>query len=160
MKRFLVFLIALSVLLALGACREESDEGYVFYYLHNGDVTIRPPADSSLVPEIRDTASTNPEIAYLLRLYLEGPVTENLVSPFPDGTILISVSQEGSTLSMVLSEEYSTLSDIHLTLAGACLSSTCFALSDAEEVAVESGEKTYIYTRDSFTLTDDSASGA
>ena len=157
MKNIAAILLALSILLCCWGCRQEPEQSYGFCYLQGQRASDSQPASTVLAVEYRETASDNPGISYLLRLYLEGPVTEGLESPFPAGTALLSARRYADAITIHLSEQFSALKDIHLTLAAACLSETCFRLCNTEEITIISGEETYTYLRSSFTLTDASA---
>jgi hypothetical protein len=81
-------------------------------------------------------------------------VEESYQSPFPDGTRLIRIRQDGNLLIMELTTHFSALENIQLTLAGACLTATCYELTGAESVRVLCGEEIYQFNRSDYTFLD------
>lgn len=159
MKR-LICMILIAVLLAVfPGCSEADGDSVSFYYLRTE--LSYGTEDGVIAPEARAVSGSHEDLTYLLRLYLEGPLTDMMTSPFPVGTQLISVELKEGTLLLELSGEFAALEGIDLTMAGACLASTCFALTDTEAVQITAGtseDKTSItLSRNSLTLLDDSA---
>lgn len=110
--------------------------------------------------ETREAPGKEEDIQYLLTLYLEGPLDDSLVSPFPKGTALESVTFSDQTIYVTLSEVYAGLDGMEHTVASACLARTCFDLTNVQTVVIkcnsrEFGNKSITLTRDSLVLTDD-----
>lgn len=153
MKRLALIPVIL-LLLSLCACsvREETTD---FYYLRSKFVS--GAADGVIAPEPR-AISGDRERNYCLRLYLEGPASEQYLSPFPKGLRLLSTKLEEDLLQVYLSPELSALKDMDLTLACACLAQTCFDLYDVQRVQIFSGDAedalAVTLDRASFTLSD------
>ena len=81
----------------------------------------------------------------LFNALLAGPKEEDLSSPFPAGVSLRRATLEDEVLRLDLSEQYSALSGIDLTLANYCLALTLCQLQgvDAVHVTVEGTELPY-----------------
>lgn len=148
MRKLLVILLA-----ALLLCGCAADKGIHFYYLRTE--YEYGTADGVIASETREITGYDDDLNYLFRLYLEGPLNDSLTSPFPRGTYLLNTLLTGDTLTLVLSVEYSALEDLEQTLANACLASTGFQLTEAEQIIILSGKETYTLDRSSITLFDD-----
>lgn len=161
MKRLFSLALALCLVVGLCACGSNLMEPVTFYYVRQADHITYGAADGYISPEEREAAGHIGDLSYLLSLYLVGPLDETLVSPFPEGTRLENLVLHQDTVVVVLSEEFSRLSGVELSVACACVSATCFSLTDATEITVISPETemhdgvSITLTRDSITLIDD-----
>ena len=68
--------------------------------------------------------------------YLSGPKTKDLVSPFPAGTELISISVEQQTVHIVLNDSFAELTGIELSIACACISLTAKEMTGCANVEI------------------------
>lgn len=154
MKQFFALLIAACTLLTLSGCSGQ-EESVFFYYVRSE--FLPGAADGVIAAEPREVTGER-GFNYTLRLYLEGPVSDQYVSPFPSGLRLLSTKQEQDVAQVFLSEEFSALEDIDLTVACVCLANTCFALADVQQVQIitSSPEEDQVITldKDSFALQD------
>lgn len=155
MKRFFIAIFVVCLSVSLCACAYESEESYSFYYLRSEETIDYGSVHGLIAPVEREIAGQNAGVNYVLRLYLEGPLSEEFVSPFPAGTYLRTTYWEDNILTIVLSEEFSTLTNIQATLAGACLCATCHELTGAEQIQIVSGDQSYIYSISDFLYVDD-----
>ena len=154
MKRILILFLILCPLLSFTACTQPAENTCTFYYLRPQENIQYGQADALVAPVTREIA--NEELEYLLQLYLDGPQDEHYVSPIPNGTMLLGILWEEDILVLELSAEFSNLDGIRLTLAGACLTATCHALTETQAIQVRSGEQTYDFQLSEFTFLDDS----
>lgn len=157
MKKWLPILLIL--LLILPGCSSEEENTVQFYYLRK-EVTFGSQ-DSVIAAETREIHEENPDLKYLLTLYLKGPLDETLEMPVGRNVRVTNLSQDGDSLTVSFSSELSYLDDIDLTIACACISQTCFALTDVQILRIEAPAVEYgtpiLFTihRDSFLLFDD-----
>ena len=160
-KRFLA--LALAFLLAAGAAGCSPSPAahmpeYVLYFTVNSDGTDPSAAHgSALCWEAYDAAQCTadhpegescPSPGDLLEALLAGPTQEGLTSPFPSGVSLRSWSWDESQpgqLNVNLSEQYSGLTDISLTLADYCIVLTLSQLEGVETVEIASGGRAISY---------------
>ena len=154
MKR--LFSLLLPVCLLLSGCGRKGKlllEPVYLYYpkLEYGYGT----ADSVIDYESMDGTGHMGDYPALLSEYFYDPVDEALVNPFPSGTKLLSAVVRGTDFRIRLTQEAAALMDMNFTLAAACLSMTCFELTDCESVTVISGTKQVTILRDSWLLLDD-----
>ena len=158
MKKFLALLLVIAISLSLAACASSS--AVTYYYVRNESEYLYGISDGVLVGESREAAGHVDDLRYLLILYLHGPVSDNLTSPFPAGTKLVELTREDDALTVQLTSMFTILEGTDLTLACACLARTCFALTDVETVTILAmGLETVSMTlaRDDLLLMDDSA---
>ena len=159
MKRWVALLLLFSLFLCAGCGSEDAEEPVTFYYLRS-EIGYGSP-DSVIVPEVRTAYGDNPTLTQLLTLYLNGPVSENLKLPMSYNVRLTEVKRSSKNLTVTFTKELSYLDGMDLTLALACISSTCFSLSDVETVTIHapagSSGRPVLFTayRDSFLLYDD-----
>ena len=161
MKRFLSVLAALALALALTACTEP--DAVTFYYVRDESAYQFGTTEGVIAGEDREAAGHVHDLRYLMILYLHGPVSENLRSPFPSGTSLVTLEQTEDTLTIRLSSIASVMKDTDLTLACACIARTCFEITDVQSVTIMAtgfGDARMTMTRDSLLLVDDSAASA
>jgi len=157
MKRILTAILLFTLLTGFPGCGHASDKRCEFYYLRTPETYDYGTEQAVVAREQRTLTAPSKDMEYLLRLYLDGPVSEDLRTPFPEGTRLVNFQQNGHTLTIRLSEEYALLENMELTLAAACLSKTCFSLTDTENLIVLSGSHVYTYSQGSFLYLDDTA---
>ena len=139
MKRLTFFLLVVILIISLVSCGKDSlDSGVPFYYLRAE--FDHGAADGVIASEIHELSGHHNDLRYLLALYLQGPSDPDLRSPFPDGTILVDLVQENQSVTITLSSTAAVLEGVDQTIACACLAETCFAISDAQQVHIQSLE--------------------
>ncbi len=158
MKRFLCLLLSTLLLGSILGCHynENGDilEPVEFCYLRNNDQFLYGTQSGVFGTEIREAAGHRDDVNYLLSMYMRGPQSSHLRSPFPTGCRLRDIRYNGSTICLVLTGELLTLTNTDLTLACAALSLTCLGLSDVTAVRIESvlDGKTFSITLDADSL--------
>ena len=131
MKRLLAILLSLLWLTGCGAA-QPGTEGtpVVFYYETRG---VEPlTADTAVSSETRNLSALS--LQELLDIYLNGPQSEELVSPFPSGTKVLDIIPGEDDLTLVMSGEYFTLVGVELSVANCCLASTICAYMGLDSV--------------------------
>ena len=137
MKKLISFLLAGFLVLSLSGCVKGPKDSQVAFYYRRAEFDYGTP-DGIMARELHDVSGHTDDLRYLLALYLQGPSDQELVLPFPDGTILVDMLQEESTVTVTLFSPSTQLSDIDLNIACVCLAETCFAISDAQQVHIQS----------------------
>lgn len=126
--------LALCILLFLTACRASPgpEEGVKLYFASTRD------SGASLVALPYRGEEASPSVDALLSALLAGPPeNENAASPFPRGLSVLSWElRADGVLSLDLSEHYSGLSDVSLTLADYCIVLTLGQLESVEQVEI------------------------
>lgn len=150
MKKLKYLSIILIVLFCFSACSRVSPhtETVQFYYLRE---SIDYSQSMVLVSEQRTAEGATEE---LLTLYLQGPLSRKMKSPFPTGTSLDHCQSDGALLSVVLSDHLAELSGIELTIACSAIAKTCFSITNAQTITISTvsaalnGQSALYFTED------------
>ena len=159
MKKIISVFLCILALFCMTGCKKT--ESYVqpvtFYYFHN-DFSYDAHA-SAIQGEIREGAEMD-SLEQTLTLYLQGPESEALSSPFPTGMVLISAVQEADTLLLTFTRQLGNLSGLDLTIACCCIARTCLELTDAVNITIQAqdaligGERSLTFHADNILLLD------
>lgn len=106
-----------------------------------------------ICPEERDLGDRVYTPMELFTLYFQGPQREDLVSPIPSGTELLSVDRSGSLLVIRLQQNAGTQSGIDLSILDACLAKTALQLEGVRQVRIRAESRGGQLLRDT-TLSD------
>lgn len=155
MKRLLAILLILSLFFSCTACVKDKEDEILFYYLRTPDTIAYGEPDALVAPVAMDISQDLP-LEDALQLYLNGPMDETLLNPIPKSTYLLSTIERKDMLVLVMSEEFSSLDGISLTLAGACLAATCRELTGQGRIQICSGENIYDFDASNIVFLDDS----
>ena len=154
MQRLIATLLLLSLLLT--GCADRLKEPVTFYYIRAGyDMDMSDVMGS----EQREAAGHRDDLSYLLALYLMGPAEDELLSPLPHGTSILSAEQTGSTVTLHLSDTSESMTDAQFTLACSCLTMTCLDLTEATHITIISGDRSVTMNADML-LTQDLTTAA
>lgn len=137
MKKLITFLLVGLLVLPMAGCIKGPKDSEVPFYYRRAEFDYGTP-DGIIAQELHDVSGRTDDLKYLLALYLQGPSDQELILPFPDGTILVDFSEESQSVSVTLSSSATRLDDMDLTIACVCLAETCFAISDAQQVHIQS----------------------
>lgn len=136
MKRICAIAFLISILLALAGCgSNKTSNSVTFYYPRNPKDSARSFSETFYGTEKRNCNNAQ-DLQHLLTTYLQGPLGDDLISPFPEDTLLTDLEILETQITVCLTGEFSRLSGINLTTACACLSLTVFSLTDAETVRI------------------------
>ena len=166
MRKHLSYILILALLLSLLGCSFGNDgilEPVTFYYtrdMQDPETFITDSQDGFFVSEIREASGHTGDLYYLLSLYLQGPLDDDLHSPFPSGCRILTVYQKENAVHVQLSEAFSSLQNLELTVASACIARTCMELTGMQEVHItayssESSPIDILIRQDSLLLTDE-----
>ncbi|MDO5546310.1 MAG: hypothetical protein Q4F81_10930 [Eubacteriales bacterium] len=152
MKRLICLALVMALSLSLlPGCGQQMKEPVTFYYLKS---SYQETMDSPIVGEEREVAGHRDDLKYLLSFYLMGPIGQYLTSPLPRGTLLYTVDQAGTELTLEITNTSALLTDPEFSLACACLSLTCMGLTGAEKVTIVSGSRSLTLRQDNLLLND------
>ena len=138
MKRLLLILIAVVLLLTALGCTKKTESFSVpenFYYRRNS-VAFHTD-DAVIKPEIRETADCRDKILDTVNLYLQGPVSDKFVSPFPQGLTALSIEQIDDSLVLQLNDSFNNLNGLERTIACSCLFRTLTDLTGCNIVEIQ-----------------------
>lgn len=162
MKKQLIFILCILFLLSGCSQAAQYEKPVAFYYCASS--YTYESGTAAIAAETREGAGMYSLEEYF-RAYLAGPEDKDLVSPFPADLKLISIRQEGNMVFITLSEELAQLKNLSLSMACACITMTCLALTDAEQVTIEAenslldGQKSITMDKNSLLLADQSTEG-
>lgn len=131
MKRFLILILCMALCLSQTACASDNSRTYMDFYYYRMDSAYGVD-DGVLISEVRDMAAKQDDLTAAMELYLEGPETDGLESPFPDDLRLLSWSKSDDVLELHFNEALAALAGIELTVAGACLARTFLTMTDTQ----------------------------
>lgn len=159
MKKILAFFLACLMAASLFGCRKTEPEaqGPAFYYCA-ADITYG--MDSQAIQSEQRADAEGRNLEETLTLYLAGPASDTLRSPFPAGLQVVEVHSDASSLYITLNDVMATLSGLELTVACSCLCLTGLGLSGAEKVVISAqdalldGQRSITMDADSLLLLD------
>ena len=162
MKRLLCIALVLLTLFSLTACSQDHADPRVpvtFYYrtreygLEKGQQVISS--------EEREAFGHREDYVYLVDMYLQGPTTQNCISPFPAGTTLEQLDLMTDKVLIQLSSHISLISGAELTIACICLGKTVCQMTGMKSVRISAkgdllnGQEYITITEEDFRLLDD-----
>ena len=128
------FAVILILSLLLPGCTDQEELRTAEFYYPRSTYT-QDSMDSVIAPEERNRENLS-TITLLLDQYLQGPLDEELCSPFPPECKLLTMSNKDRTVTLVLSESFADLSGLDRSLAYACLGYTCANLDTIETMHI------------------------
>lgn len=139
MKRIVSLVLCILLILTMHGCGNVIERTNFYYrridFLYEEEAPV-------IAAETRDISGHAGELTYLISLYLAGPSSKKLDSPFPDNTQLLSADMIEGSIQIELSDLENSLSDAQFSLACACLTLTGLEFTEAESVTIISGERT------------------
>lgn len=139
MKKLMCLSAAIALALTLCACFSSDGDIQIpvkFYYC-NSDDRISYNSETGVIGwEARESNGYQEDLTALIDLYLKGPVSDYLKSPFPSGVSVVNISQTETELQITLSNQFGTLTGCELSLACGCLSMTLLEYTDAQSVEI------------------------
>ena len=152
MKRLVCLIMVCFFLFFLGCNATTTKDSTRFYYSRTNYAFGTESA--VLTSENRDITGHEGDLQYLLSLYLVGPLNEELCSPFPASTKILSVEEKNTAVIIEISDCSKTLTESQFSLACACLTMTTFHLSGCEQVTIVSGDRSITLDQSAFLLYD------
>ena len=138
MKRYIAIILLIFLILSMifPGCQLGNDmkEPVTFYYKRAK--FVYGTEDAVIASEQREASGHREDLHYLLSLYLQGPINEELTHSFPDKCQVVDISRKDKTLAITLNAPFAQLKNMDLTIAAACLTKTCMNLADVESVVI------------------------
>ena len=133
MRRFCILFLVL--ILLFSACENPSGDlpesiSFKFYYCVEG--TDQLTSDISVDHETRTVQIYT--LSQLMEMYMKGPVSDHLRTPFPEGTQMLGLSEGEDGLELTMSGAFFTLQGIELSVASYCLGKTVCEYLDTEHI--------------------------
>lgn len=140
MNKKLFLLPVLLLLLILIGCRidqgKKPDPVQPFTFYYRAASTSFDDENGLIRPEVRDLGNKVYTDEELFRLYLRGPLSSSLSSPFPKDVELLSAERSGSQISFSLRERYDSMTGINGSIADVCLARTALQLEGIRKVRI------------------------
>ena len=161
MKKVFALLLALALLMTGCHGTEEAEKirsPYTYYYKASEVDYNRE--DGVIRGEVREIQGHEGDLLWILEDYFQGPKQENLVSPFPKDLAVLDCQVREGVAFLKLSEEFSNLSGIELSVASACIAHTLFGQEDISAVSISveggllDGKQSLTLDRDGILLED------
>lgn len=152
MKKMVALTLALFLFLLCAACGAGSGDGeetaVKVYYAVRG----RTQAERGLIDGVeRSLPAEQDAVEFLLQELFRAPEREDLYSPYPTGTRVISVVQREGRVILRLSDAYAELSGLGETIADYCIVLTLCQLEEVDSVSIyvqNGGEKNQLRPED------------
>lgn len=163
MKRFALIILFPTLIISLFGCGKSAEPELILpiaLYYHN-DLDDKDNFNEVFVSEIREGADWQNDHMLLLNNYFLGPESDNLINPFPTDLTVVSLSNNGNTTNIVLSDQITKLTGMDLTMACSCLSLTLFELTQCDfvEIAAEDNliadQEVIVIGRESLLMSDE-----
>lgn len=160
MKRIMTVFLAIVMLCLLGCTKEKEVIQHPVNFYYHSNLSSDENFDQIIIAEIREGANCSSE--ELISQYLLGPNSNELENPFPEGIHLVSLRVDAKRIIISLSESFSQLDGIDMTLACSCLATTLFDLYDCNTVEIVSeglfvsGKSSVVLQREDLILFDSS----
>ena len=135
MKRFISLILSLFLLISFCGCNDKKDsfEDPVQFYYRSSIISY-----NSEISVIRGETQEGSgyDLVGLINKYLQGPITDECLSPFPAGITVLSIETSQGKTYISLNKPFADLSGIALSLACACLSKTVMELTESSVVEI------------------------
>lgn len=135
MKRLLIFLVVAFLFYGCGPKEVKIVDPVNFYYC-NKTISYSSP-EAVISYEIREANGLRNSWVALLDFYLRGPSADHLYSPFPESVTVKAFTISNGQCTVTLSNEFSSLTGIDLTLACSCLSRTIMELTGVKNIEIK-----------------------
>ena len=152
MKKVCIMLCCVLLLQLLCACtghKEEFEKPVNFYYC-NTEIFYNSPL-GVIHPESREGAGFHGNMTAMLRSYFLGPVSSNLELVIPPDIYMVSCEKIGDEVSIVMSNQFSKLTEMDLSIACSALLLTVHDFTGAETLRI-SAKDAKVNDKDEFVL--------
>lgn len=163
MKKFLICLLCLLLCFSGWGCSQSHNNTSDILFYYRPSVLTYGKDAAAIRSEVRPDVQPSQPLEEILSVYLNGPESTKLSSPFPPNVTVISAQQEGNLFSITLSSQFSSLKGLNLVIACGCLTMTILEMTDATDVRICAqaslldGSKSITMNRSSILLLDTSA---
>ena len=133
-KLVCLILCVLALLLCFGCTADEAEpQGGISFYYPMTELSFQPDS-SCFASERRQVDSIS--WVQTLNIYIAGPESEQMRSPFPAALLIKQVTVEDNTVHLTVSNHLASLTGLDLTLACSCLCMTATELTGTEEAVI------------------------
>lgn len=132
-----IICICLTLLMLSGCASTPSapgEEGVKFYYRNPDEDAAYFSETGIMAAEERSIQWEQQSISGLMEVYLQGPVSAELDSPFPEGLQLLESEIQSDQITLIFDDSLATLSAIGLRIAAGCIARTLWEYGGYETV--------------------------
>lgn len=134
MKKLLCLLLVLAVLLS-GCMHGGQKHNLTFYYRDAEDSYF---SDLGVMSAEARVLYGNSAIEDVMELYMKGPVTSGLTSPFPKGVQLVRTVRTPRSVTLIMNDAFADLPEIAMRVAAGCAARTVWDYnSDFETLKIK-----------------------
>ena len=133
MKNRIILLLLIALLIS--ACAKEDKPSDVNFYYPKAEFDYNTD-DGAISYEVRSNGGIASS-AILLNLYLQGPLEEGLLNPFPENVSVVSLYTLEDTVYVTLSDSMAELSGAPLILSCACICRTAMGLAGTQSAQIQ-----------------------
>ena len=133
MKNRIILLLLIALLIS--ACAKEDTPSDVNFYYPKAEFDYNTD-DGAIGYEVRSNGGIASS-AILLNLYLQGPLEEGLLNPFPENVSVVSLYTLEDTVYVTLSDSMAELSGAPLILSCACICRTAMGLAGTQSAQIQ-----------------------
>lgn len=157
-KIFRIILPAILVLTLLGCNNKQDDIAVPVEVYYRNTAEIYNDEESVITSEIWDFEGYENNLEGFLNLYLQGPATEECISPFSTSVQVVDLQSTKDRLCITMNDSYEELTGLDLTIASACIAKTIMGLTgcDAVEITCLNTGSSVIIDQETLLLLDDS----
>lgn len=161
MKKWISILLIFTFSFLLLSCHRSTPKDPLKFFYIRKEIDFESDAPV-ITSELRESNGNSSDINALLQLYINGPESDFLYSPIPEGTQLIRTEQTDDILFLCLSDSFAGITGLDLSLACIALGKTAMELTDAQQVRICAetemldGEEWIIISEENILLTEPS----
>lgn len=138
MKKIICFFLSIMLLFLFCSCSTNQDTEHSVRFYYRSAETQYNSEDGVISSEYRDAGSNWNNFPKLISQYINGPVDDSLVSPFPKGLKLVEWDISRNIVAVTLSEHLANQSGVELMLSCACLTKTVLELTGIPVIEIRS----------------------
>lgn len=159
MRQLFCVICAVVLLLSMCACNNNASQIIkpVNFYYQTDPSNYHAKA---ITPEVRESDGYSNDLKGLLQQYVNGPVSDGFLNPFPKNVSVLSVEVTNTTVALQLNSRFAQLGETDMTLACACLTETVLEITQRHRLVITSVDAfgniiyTTSMTRDHILLSD------
>lgn len=138
MKHKFCLILTIMTMVLLFGCKNNAEdfESPVHFYYKCNPISFFTN-ESVIDVEIRETKDYNKNTLSILNAYMAGPISDQVISPFPTDARIEEIARKDSTFVLLLNSSFSELTGVDLSIACACITKTVASLTSCERVEIQ-----------------------
>ena len=136
MKRLILILTSIVLFLCCLGCNQKTKIVKPVNFYYPSESVSYEGNDRVIRPEVRESKDHTNDLTGLVRLYLQGPVTQGFENPFPNDVTLRSFAIMDNEVIIELSAQFAQVTGLDHTLAVCSIAKTLYQLTNIEKVTI------------------------